>query len=83
MWHWPVSARLNRLLAQTALFQMLLLVGVITSYSIHYTKLYDVLAAETPEGIAPVADAIERETGLKVLRFPKLEEFFIGFRVSA
>ncbi len=29
MWHWPVSARLNRLLAQTALFQMLLLVGVV------------------------------------------------------
>jgi len=29
MWHWPVSERLNRLLAQTALFQMLLLVVLI------------------------------------------------------
>jgi DNA-binding Lrp family transcriptional regulator len=49
----------------------------------HRLNMWFVLAAETPEGIAPVADAIERETGLKVLRFPKLEEFFIGFRVSA
>ncbi len=31
MWHWPVSARLNRLLAQTAGFQMLLLIGVVIS----------------------------------------------------
>lgn len=29
MWHWPVSSRLNRLLGQTALFQLLLLAGVI------------------------------------------------------
>ncbi len=28
VWHWPVSARLNRLLGQTALFQLLLLLGV-------------------------------------------------------
>lgn len=28
MWHWPVSARLNRLLGQTALFQLLLLAGL-------------------------------------------------------
>ncbi|THD74701.1 1,4-dihydroxy-2-naphthoate octaprenyltransferase [Thalassobius vesicularis] len=31
MWHWPVSARLNSLLAQTAGFQMLLLAGVVTA----------------------------------------------------
>lgn len=31
MWHWPISARLNRLIAQTALFQMLLLIGVIAA----------------------------------------------------
>ena len=43
----------------------------------------DVLATETPEGIAETADRIERETGLGVLRFPKLLEFFIGFRVAA
>jgi hypothetical protein len=30
-----------------------------------------------------VADNIERETGIAVLRFPKLKEFFIGFRVAA
>lgn len=29
MWHWPVSQRLNRLLGQTALFQLLLLGAVI------------------------------------------------------
>lgn len=29
MWHWPVSARLNRLLAQTAGYQILLLLGVV------------------------------------------------------
>lgn len=29
MWHWPVSSRLNRLLAQTALFQGLLLAAMI------------------------------------------------------
>lgn len=28
MWHWPVSARLNALLGQTALFQLLLLLSV-------------------------------------------------------
>lgn len=49
----------------------------------HRLNMWFVLAAETPEGIGQVADAIERETGLKVLRFPKLEEFYIGFRVSA
>ena len=36
-----------------------------------------------PEGIGKAAARIERETGLKVLRFPKLHEFFIGFRVAA
>lgn len=29
IWHWPVSARLNRLLGQTALFQMLLVIAVL------------------------------------------------------
>lgn len=29
MWHWPVSTRLNRLLAQTAGYQILLLLGII------------------------------------------------------
>lgn len=49
----------------------------------HRLNMWFVLAALTPEGIKEAADAIERETGLRVLRFPKLEEFFVGFRVQA
>ncbi len=49
----------------------------------HALNMWFVLATETEAGIAAVADAIERETGLTVLRFPKLEEYFIGFRVAA
>ena len=49
----------------------------------HRLNMWFVLATETPEGIAQVADAIEAETGIAVLRFPKLQEFFIGFRVAA
>ena len=49
----------------------------------HRLNMWFVLACEKPEGIKRVAARIERETGLKVLRFPKLQEFFIGFRVAA
>lgn len=49
----------------------------------HVLNMWFVLATETPEGIALVADAIEADTGLKVLQFPKLQEFFVGFRVAA
>ncbi|WP_209834043.1 AsnC family transcriptional regulator [Ruegeria sp. HKCCE3926] len=49
----------------------------------HRLNMWFVLATETPEGIEATADAIERETGIRVLRFPKLQEFFIGFRVAA
>lgn len=49
----------------------------------HRLNMWFVLATETPEGIDQAAEAIERETGLKVLRFPKLKEFYIGFRVAA
>ena len=49
----------------------------------HRLNMWFVLATETPEGIAAAADAIEGETGIKVLRFPKLQEFYIGFRVAA
>ena len=49
----------------------------------HRLNMWFVLATETPEGIAAAADAIEGETGIKVLRFPKLREFYIGFRVAA
>ena len=49
----------------------------------HRLNMWFVLATERPEDIETAADAIEVETGLSVLRFPKLEEFFIGFRVNA
>ncbi|WP_170381879.1 Lrp/AsnC family transcriptional regulator [Ruegeria atlantica] len=49
----------------------------------HRLNMWFVLATETPEGIAATAEAIERETGIAVLQFPKLQEFFIGFRVAA
>lgn len=49
----------------------------------HRLNMWFVLATETPQGIQAAADSIERETGHKVLQFPKLQEFFIGFRVAA
>lgn len=49
----------------------------------HRLNMWFVLACETPEGITQTADAIEAETGITVFRFPKLQEFFIGFRVAA
>lgn len=49
----------------------------------HAFNMWFVLATETPEAIDATADAIEAETGLAVLRLPKLEEFFVGFRVAA
>lgn len=49
----------------------------------HRLNMWFVLATDRPEGIERVAKEIEAETGLSVLRFPKLKEFFIGFRVQA
>ncbi len=49
----------------------------------HRLNMWFVLATETPEGIKAAAVAIERETGIEVLCFQKLQEFFIGFRVAA
>lgn len=49
----------------------------------HRLNMWFVLATETPGEIEAAACRIEDETGLVVLRFPKLEEFFIGFRVAA
>ncbi|WP_333816954.1 Lrp/AsnC family transcriptional regulator [Tabrizicola sp.] len=49
----------------------------------HRLNMWFVLACEKPEQIAEAAVRIEGETGLQVLRFPKLKEFFIGFRVEA
>ena len=49
----------------------------------HKLNMWFVLACEKPEEIAEAAARIKGETGLKVLLFPKLKEFFIGFRVEA
>lgn len=49
----------------------------------HQLNMWFVLATEAPEGIEEAAREIEQETGLEVLRFPKLEEFYIGFRMVA
>ena len=49
----------------------------------HRLNMWFVLATLTPEKIEAVAHEIELETGLHVLRLPKLEEFFIGFKVAA
>jgi DNA-binding Lrp family transcriptional regulator len=49
----------------------------------HALNIWFVLACETPAEIGRVAKRIEKETGLKVLLFPKEHEFFIGFRVAA
>ena len=49
----------------------------------HTLNMWFVLATETEPGITQAADAIEAATGLTVFRFPKLKEFFVGFRVAA
>jgi DNA-binding Lrp family transcriptional regulator len=49
----------------------------------HRLNMWFVLATETEDEIGSVAASLARETGYDVLRFPKLREFFIGFRVAA
>ena len=49
----------------------------------HRLNMWFVLATETEAGIGEAAEAIERATGLTVYQFPKLREFFVGFRVAA
>ncbi len=49
----------------------------------HRLNMWFVLATEAESDIAEVAARIEQETGHRVLCFPKLQEFFIRFRVAA
>lgn len=49
----------------------------------HNLNMWFVLATETEADIDVTARRIEVRTGFKVLLFPKLQEFFIGFRVAA
>ncbi len=49
----------------------------------HALNMWFVLATESPGEIEQVAHDIERDTGLQVLQFPKIAEYFVGFRVAA
>jgi DNA-binding Lrp family transcriptional regulator len=49
----------------------------------HKLNMWFVLATEDKARINSLAKAIAAETALPVLLFPKLREFFIGFRVAA
>jgi DNA-binding Lrp family transcriptional regulator len=49
----------------------------------HEYNMWFVLATEQPEGIARAIARIERETGLPVLNFPKLREYFVEFALEA
>lgn len=48
----------------------------------HDLNMWFVVATERPEQKDAVLEEIERETGLKVFDFPKIEEFFIGLKVE-
>jgi len=49
----------------------------------HAFNMWFVLAAESRARLDAVAGKIEEETGLKVWRFPKEKEYFIGLKVPA
>lgn len=49
----------------------------------HRLNMWFVLATETIDEIDLVAGRITQATGLEVFMFPKLEEYFVGFRVAA
>ena len=48
----------------------------------HRLNMWFVLATETKERIISIATEIECETGLRVYRMPKLEEYFVGLKVQ-
>lgn len=50
---------------------------------VHKLNMWFVLACDEADEINRAADRIEAKTGLTVLRFPKLKEFYIGFKVTA
>jgi DNA-binding Lrp family transcriptional regulator len=49
----------------------------------HALNMWFVLAAEEPEGIPAAIRRIEAATGLRVLDFPKLDEYFVELRLTA
>ncbi len=48
----------------------------------HTLNMWFVIAAETPGRVNRVIAEIEMETGIEVLDMPKVEEFFIGLRLT-
>lgn len=48
----------------------------------HALNVWFVLATERKERIQEVLSEIEAETGIETFAFPKLEEFFVGFKVD-
>lgn len=48
----------------------------------HALNMWFVVSAEDPRRIAEVIAEIETETGLSVHAMPKVQEFFVGFRVE-
>ncbi|MBI3148757.1 MAG: Lrp/AsnC family transcriptional regulator [Betaproteobacteria bacterium] len=49
----------------------------------HWLNMWFVLATEAPEGISAAIGKIEVVTGLKVLAFPKIKEYFVAMRLAA
>ena len=49
----------------------------------HRLNMWFVLASDEDGGIPEAIAMIEQASGLEVLDFPKLEEYFIGMRLSA
>lgn len=49
----------------------------------HRLNMWFVLACESPGDVAEAIAQIEQDTGLAVLRFPRLKEFFTKFRAEA
>ncbi len=48
----------------------------------HALNMWFVLAVERPERIGQVIAEIEKATGARVLAFPKIEEYFVGFKIE-
>lgn len=48
----------------------------------HELNMWFVIATETPEEIPLVIDRIEKETGCKVLNFPKSREYFVEMKLK-
>lgn len=49
----------------------------------HALNMWFVIATETRAGIGAAQREIEAATGLRVLLFPKIREYFVGMRVEA